>query len=62
MIRTQISLDPVMYEAARLEARKQGISFAELVRRALGDAVPSGVDRPWMALAGVVEAEIPDLT
>ena len=62
MIRTQISLDPVMYDAARLEARKRGISFAELVRRALSEAIPSAVDQPWMVLAGVIETEVADLT
>lgn len=54
MIRTQISLDPKMYEAARTEARRQGISFAELVRRALASAVPDSEERPWMAFAGVI--------
>ena len=30
MIRTQVSLDPDLYERARALARQQGISFAEL--------------------------------
>lgn len=59
--RTQISLDPDVYEDAREEARKQEISFAGLIGRALAqilpprdteasrtiDAVVYGRDRPW---------------
>ena len=56
MMRTQISLDPEMYEEARAEARKQGISFAALVRRALARALPGrSSDRPWGRFAGVIE-------
>jgi hypothetical protein len=56
MIRTQISLDPDVYEDAREEARKQGISFAELIRRALSQILPPrDTDRPWMNLAGAIE-------
>ncbi len=35
MIRTQISLDEEAYRAAKAEARRQGVSLAELLRRAL---------------------------
>lgn len=56
MIRTQISLDPELYEDARKEARRQGVSFAELVRRALARTLPGRAsDRPWMRLSGTVE-------
>lgn len=56
MKRTQISLDPHMYEEAREEARKRGISFAELVRRALLLVLPAGsCEHPWTRFAGVVE-------
>lgn len=56
MIRTQVSLNPHLYEDAREEARKQGISFAELVRRALAQILPPrDTDRPWMDLAGRIE-------
>ncbi|MGH7563714.1 MAG: ribbon-helix-helix domain-containing protein [Gemmatimonadota bacterium] len=56
MIRTQISLDRRMYDEARAEARRQGISFAELVRRALAQLLqPRSADRPWMRLAGAIE-------
>ncbi|MGH7571143.1 MAG: ribbon-helix-helix domain-containing protein [Gemmatimonadota bacterium] len=56
MIRTQISLDRRMYDEARAEARRQGISFAELVRRALAQLLqPRSTDQPWMHLAGTIE-------
>lgn len=35
MLRTQISLQPEQMEAARREARRRGISIAELIRQAL---------------------------
>jgi len=45
-----------MYEEAKKEAERQGISFAELVRRALARTLPGGaVDKPWMRLAGVID-------
>lgn len=56
MIRTQVSLGADLYERARALARQQGISFAELCRRSLGEAVsrvPS--DRPWMSYVGVLD-------
>jgi hypothetical protein len=56
MIRTQISLDRDMYRRARQEAKRQGISFAELVRRALVHVLTKRpVDEPWMHLAGAIE-------
>ena len=54
MIRTQISLEPDMYAAARREAARLGISFAELVRRSLAETLPDSSGRPWLKLAGVV--------
>jgi hypothetical protein len=56
MVRTQISVDEVLYRRAKLVARRRGISFAELCRRGLEETVakePS--DKPWMAYAGIVE-------
>ena len=35
MVRTQISLDPKLYERAKAMAKRHGISFAELCRRSL---------------------------
>ncbi|NJL29227.1 MAG: hypothetical protein HC897_15780 [Thermoanaerobaculia bacterium] len=36
MVKTRVSFDPSMYEEAREEAQRLGISFAELCRRAVG--------------------------
>lgn len=61
MIRTQISLDPELYRDARERARREGISFAELVRRALSRILdPELGERPWMRLAGAIEDAGPD--
>ena len=56
MIRTQISLDPQEYQAARREAKAQGISVAEFVRRAIRDRLPVRGAAPWMHYAGLVES------
>ena len=49
MIRTQVSLEDDMYREAKKEARRQGISFAELCRRALAQLLRRGsVKEPWM--------------
>jgi len=61
MIRTQISLDAATYESAKTEARRRGISFAELVRRCLRQALaPPDADRPWMRYAGALEGDDPN--
>lgn len=61
MIRTQVSLEREMYEDAKREARRQGISFAELVRRALARVLPAPEgDRPWMRLAGAIDDAGPE--
>lgn len=61
MIRTQISLEAELYERARAEAARLGISLAELVRRALEQAIPPVADEPpWMRWAGAVESGDPD--
>ncbi|MBX3269307.1 MAG: ribbon-helix-helix protein, CopG family [Sandaracinaceae bacterium] len=61
MIRTQVSLDEEMYQQAQEEARRQGISFAELCRRALARALSHRHgDRPWLRFAGAVESGSPD--
>lgn len=61
MVRTQVSLEQDMYERAKEEARRRGISFAELVRRCLGQALgPRDEDQPWMRFAGAVESGDPD--
>lgn len=61
MVRTQISLERDMYEEAREEARRRGISFAELVRRALARTLPRpDTEQPWMRFAGIVDDAGPD--
>ena len=61
MVRTQISLEADLYEEARREAGRRGISFAELVRRALRQLIPvQGGGGTWMDLAGSVEGGAQD--
>ncbi len=53
MIRTRISPDEELYERARKQAQKLGISLAELVRRGLEQVVAEkDADKPWMHFAG----------
>jgi hypothetical protein len=54
MIRTQVSLSEVEYEAAKREARRLGISLAELLRRSLRTMLPVDEAKPWMRYAGMV--------
>ena len=56
MIRTQVSLDEQEYAAAKKEAGALGISVAELVRRAIRQALPPPGNAPWMCFAGFVES------
>lgn len=56
MIRTQISLSESDYAAAKREARRLGISLAELLRRSLRTVVPADESKPWMRYAGMVES------
>jgi hypothetical protein len=59
MIRTQISLNPEEYAAAKREASRLGISLAELLRRSLRSILPVDQRRPWMRYAGMVESGDP---
>lgn len=59
MIRTQISLSELEYQQAKKEARKQGISLAELLRRSLRSILPPSQEKPWMRFAGLVESGNP---
>jgi hypothetical protein len=60
MIRTQVSLDERLYSDAKKEARRQGISFAELCRRALSRMLAGHeLKEPWMRYAGSVESSDP---
>ena len=56
MIRTQISLDEAEYQEAKAEARRQGISLAEFLRRSLAAALAhrSRKGRSWMRYAGAL--------
>ena len=60
MIRTQISLTDEEYRAAKKEAKRLGISLAELLRRSLRWLLPADPSRPWMRYAGMVESGDPN--
>jgi len=62
MIRTQVSLDAQLYKEAKAEARRRGISFAELCRRALARTIRprGGGDKPWMRFAGALQSGDPE--
>ena len=59
MIRTQISLSDREYHAAKREAKKLGISLAELLRRSLRTILPADDSKPWMRYAGMIETGDP---
>jgi hypothetical protein len=56
MIRTQISLSDEEYAAAQEEAKRLGISLAELFRRSLRPLLPADRSKPWMRYAGMIES------
>lgn len=56
MVRTQISLTPNEMRAARAEAKRLGISLAELLRRSLRTLLPAESSKPWMRYAGMIES------
>jgi hypothetical protein len=43
------------YDAAKREARRLGISMAELLRRSLRTVLPADPSKPWMRYAGMIE-------
>jgi hypothetical protein len=56
MIRTTISFDSDLYEQASKCAKRKGISFAELCRRAVAEVVArESFKQPWMAFAGIFD-------
>ena len=55
MVRTQISLTEEEYQAAKEEARRLGISLAELLRRSLRNTLRVDESEPWMRYAGMIE-------
>ena len=50
-----------MYKRVKAEARRRGISVAELLRRALASTLHSAVStkKPWMRFAGTLESRDP---
>jgi hypothetical protein len=56
MMRTQISLTPDEMRAARTEAKRLGISLAELLRRSLRALLPAEPSKPWMRYVGMIES------
>ena len=62
MIRTQVSFDAEMYDQARTEAKRLGVSFAELCRRAVARLLRERRegDQPWMGFAGAIETGAAD--
>ncbi len=61
MVRTQISFDEQLYKNARREAKRLGISLAELCRQGLREVLGrSGKESPgWMKHAGTVRSGDP---
>lgn len=59
MIRTQVSLSRAEYEAVKREARRLGISLAELLRRSLRTMLPADESKPWMRHAGMISTGDP---
>ena len=59
MVRTQISLGEDEYREAKREAKRLGVSLAELLRRSLRSMLPADSSRPWMRYAGMVESGDP---
>lgn len=59
MVRTQVSLSEEQYEAAKDQAQRLGISFAELVRRSLDKVLAVDDSKPWMRYAGMVASGDP---
>lgn len=60
MKRTQISLSPEEYQAAKREAKRQSISLAEFLRRSLRKELPLDREKPWMRFAGFVSSGNPN--
>lgn len=63
MAKPEIALEPELYEQARREAERQGISLSELVQKILRDALKEAVEdlqKPWMRYAGIFDSGDPD--
>jgi hypothetical protein len=62
MIRTQISLDERAYREAKAEARREGISLAEFLRRAVAAVLSRRIpaEQHWMRHAGSLSSGDPN--
>ncbi|MBV9083325.1 MAG: CopG family transcriptional regulator [Acidobacteriaceae bacterium] len=56
MIRTQISLSADEYERLKRHARVLGLSIAEVIRRAVREALPHEQGGAWMRFAGFIHS------
>ena len=54
--RIEFSLGEEEYEAAKAEAERLGLPFAELCRRSLRAFLCDDPAKPWMRYAGMVES------
>ena len=54
-----LSLTEEEYEAAKREAKRLGISLAELLRRSLRTMLPVDEAKPWMQYAGMIDSGDP---
>ena len=59
MIRVQVSFSEREHDAAKREAKRLGISLAELLRRSLRTLLPADDSKPWMRYAGMIETGDP---
>jgi hypothetical protein len=60
MVRTQISFDEELYARAQKEARRRGVSLAELCRRGLRlELAQADPARPWMRFVGSLSSGDP---
>lgn len=60
MIRTQISLNQLEYTLLKKEAKRSGLSIAELFRRSLRTSLPVDSKKPWMRFAGMITSGNPN--
>ena len=60
MKRTQISLSEEEYLLAKKEAKRRGISLAELLRQGIRAMLPIQKEKSWMRYRGFVETGNPD--
>lgn len=60
MIRTQISLNQAEYVQLKKEAKRTGLSIAELFRRFLRASLPVDSKKPWMRFAGMIASGNPN--